>query len=188
MITYDYLHAIGQDSHRFVPVDECGQPVNPHDNRNLVLGGYVIPGERPLMANSDGDVMLHALTNAISGITCVNVLGEKADSLCLEKGIKDSRKYVELALSSLTNGHISHVSFSIECKSPKLAAHIESIRASVAEILMLSPGSVGITATSGEGLSSFGNGEGIMVFCSITVKRAISHFSESQPTEDPLVL
>jgi len=184
MIIYDFIHAIGQDSHRVVQIDEYGKPVNPHDNQQLVLGGYVIPGERPLIANSDGDVLLHALTNAISGITCVNVLGEKADRLCLEKGIKDSRKYVELALSSLTDGVISHVSFSIECKSPRLAGHIENIRSSVAKILMISPGSVGITATSGEGLSSFGNGEGIMVFCSVTVRRVFGDFSEGQPTED----
>ena len=42
------------------------------------------------MANSDGDVVLHAITNAISGITCVNILGKIADEMCNIKGIQNS--------------------------------------------------------------------------------------------------
>lgn len=188
MIMYDFLHAIGQDSHRFVEVDANGTPCDPNDNQQLILGGYVIPEGRPLKANSDGDVLLHALTNAISGITCVNILGETADRLCLEKGIKDSSKYLELAQNSLTDQTVTHVSFSIECKIPRLAGHIENIRESVAALLKISPGEVGITATSGEGLSSFGRGEGIMVFCSVTARRTFGGFLEDPPTEDLPVL
>jgi len=188
MIMYEFLHAIGQDSHRFADLIADGQPADLNDSRKLILGGYVIPGGRPLQANSDGDVVLHALTNAISGVTCINVLGETADSLCLEKGIKDSRKYVELALNSLSDGEITHVSFSIECKTPRLSGHIENMRLSIAKILHVSPGSIGITATSGEGLSAFGRGEGIMVFCSVTVRRISGDFSEVPPTEGPPVL
>ena len=51
--------AIGQDSHRFE--ETPGKP--------LILGGVVFPGEVGLLANSDGDVVLHAITNAVSGIT-----------------------------------------------------------------------------------------------------------------------
>lgn len=188
MIMYDFMHAIGQDSHRFVQVDGNGRPLDPKDNHQLVLGGYVIPGGRPLQANSDGDVLLHALTNAVSGITCINILGETADKLCLENGVKDSRKYLELALCSLVDREITHVSFSIECKTPRLAEHIENIRLSIASLLQISPGAVGITATSGEGLSAFGKGEGIMVFCSVTVRRVFGDFSEVPPTEDLRVL
>jgi len=182
MIMYDYINAIGQDSHRFVQVDDDGRPVNPEDNQQLILGGCIISQGRPLLANSDGDVMLHALTNAVSGITCVNILGETADKLCLDGGIKDSRKYLALALNSLTDQTITHVSFSIECKTPRLAGHIENIRLSIAGILGITPRAVGITVTSGEGLSAFGNGEGIMVFCSVTARRTFGDFSEFLPT------
>ena len=188
MIMYDFIHAIGQDSHRFVQVDGNGKVLNPGDNNQLILGGFVIPGGRPLQANSDGDVMLHALTNAVSGITCVNILGETADKLCMENGVKDSSKYLGLALDSLVDGEITHVSFSIECKTPRLAEHIGNIRKSIASLLQLSPDSVGITATSGEGLSAFGKGEGIMVFCSVTVRRVFGGSSEVPPTEDLRVL
>ncbi|MFR3992086.1 MAG: 2-C-methyl-D-erythritol 2,4-cyclodiphosphate synthase [Angelakisella sp.] len=57
--------AIGQDSHRFE--ETPGKP--------LILGGVVFPGEVGLLANSDGDVVLHAITNAVSGITGRNILG-----------------------------------------------------------------------------------------------------------------
>lgn len=65
--------SIGQDSHRF----DLSEKYKP-----LVLGGVTFEGEKPMKANSDGDVILHAITNAISGITCKNVLGEVADSMC----------------------------------------------------------------------------------------------------------
>jgi len=184
MIMYEYLHAIGQDSHRFVEVDGQGIPTDPKDNRMLILGGYTIPQGRPLKANSDGDVMLHALTNAVSGISCVNILGETADRLCMEMGIRDSRRYLELAVTTLSDCEITHVSFSIECRTPRLSGHIENIRLSIAELLQISPKSVGITATSGEGLSAYGKGEGIMVFCSLTARRGFDGFSEVQPTPD----
>jgi len=65
--------AIGQDSHRFDFDDK---------EKQLILGGVVIPGESPLSGNSDADVILHSLTNAISGITGVNILGKVSDDLC----------------------------------------------------------------------------------------------------------
>ena len=53
----------------------------------------------PLAGNSDADVVLHALTNAISGLTGVNILGETADRLCLEEGITDSFQYLQAAMA-----------------------------------------------------------------------------------------
>ncbi len=149
--------AIGQDSHRF----EDGISARP-----LVLGGVVIPNQPALLANSDGDVMLHALTNAISGITGVNILGGAADELC-RQGITDSAAYLKKAMEHLELS-IAHISFSVECARPKLSPHIEDIRKNVAMLTGLSTKDVGLTATSGEGLTAFGRGEGIAVFCCVT--------------------
>jgi len=150
--------AIGQDSHRFDP-----QP----SEKPLVLGGVALPGEPSLLANSDGDVILHAVTNAVSGITGVNILGAPADALCRE-GVTDSRAYLRLALESLREP-IAHLSISVECARPRLSPHIPAIRESVAACLGISPGQVGLTATSGEGLTACGRGEGIAVVCILTV-------------------
>ena len=153
--------ALGQDSHRFE--EEKDKP--------LVLGGVLIEGERGLKANSDGDVLLHALTNAVSGVTGRNILGPVADALC-RAGETDSRTYLREALNDLERlgGRILHVSFSVEAKRPRLFPHIPAIKESVAALLGLAPAHVGLTATSGESLTGFGRGEGMQVFCLITAE------------------
>lgn len=158
-----FKFAIGQDSHRF-ETDEALAYKKP-----LILGGVTFDGEPALSANSDGDVVLHALTNAVSGITCRNILGKIADYMC-KSGISDSREYLKVALRDLSdiNEKITHVSFSIECKTPKMSPKIDKMRESIALLLGISARDVGITATSGEGLTAFGRGEGIQVFCVIT--------------------
>lgn len=155
---------IGQDSHRF----ESGDL--PRPPKPLVLGGVRIESCRGLDANSDGDVMLHALTNAISGVTGAPILGETADRMCLEQGITDSAEYVRRALADLRPGQmISHVSISVECSTPRLSPHIDSMRRSIGRLLGIDVDSVAITATSGEGLTDPGRGLGISVLCLVTV-------------------
>ena len=166
---YEYRSAIGQDSHRFYAESECTEK----GERVLLLAGVPFPGECPFIANSDGDVFLHALTNAVSGITGRNILGEVADKLCLEQGVTDSRMYLREALTDLGSWEITCVSFSAECKKPKLFPRIQEMKESIGIMLNLSPLSVGITATSGEGLSDCGRGLGMTVFCSVTVRREV---------------
>ena len=151
---------IGQDSHRFKEVSE---------EKKLVLGGVEFEDQLSMDANSDGDVVLHALTNAISGVTCKNILGKISDEMCLKQGILDSEAYVKEALKYL-NGRIVHVSISIECKVPKISPKIEEMRKNIARILQIGENSIGITATSGEGLTECGKGKGINVFTCITVE------------------
>ncbi len=150
--------AIGQDSHRFEK--EYGKP--------LILGGVLFPEEQGLSANSDGDVVLHAITNAISGITCRNILGAVADEMC-RSGITNSAEYLREAMKSL-EGRISHLSVSIECMHPKISPMIPTMRESIAGLLDIQPQQVGITATSGEGLTDCGRGLGISVLCILTVE------------------
>lgn len=151
--------AIGQDSHKI-------DLENP--DKKLLLGGVEFEENYSLLGNSDADVVLHAITNAVSGITCQNILGKVADDMC-QKGIKNSEIYLQKALQYL-NEKIVHLSLSIECKKPKIAPKIEEMRANLASILNLEPTSIGITATSGEGLTECGKGSGISVFACITVE------------------
>lgn len=150
---------IGQDSHRFSK--EQG-------DRKLVLAGVVIEGVPALEGNSDADVVLHSITNAVSGVTCVNILGDTSDRMCLEQGITDSSRYLEKALEYL-EGSITHVSVSIECSRPRISPFIQQIRESLSQLLGVPSDSIGITATTGEGLTAFGQGDGIQVFSCITV-------------------
>jgi 2-C-methyl-D-erythritol 2,4-cyclodiphosphate synthase len=150
--------SIGQDSHRFDTENK---------DKKLILGGVHFEGP-PLKGNSDSDVILHALTNAVSGITCVNILGDIADNMCFNDGITDSRVYLKEALKYL-KGPILHASFSIECAIPKINPMINQIRKSIASLLNIEESCIGITATTGEGLTDFGRGLGIQCLCILTV-------------------
>lgn len=151
--------AIGQDSHR---IDY------ENTNKKLILGGVEFDENYSLSANSDGDVILHAITNAVSGITCKNILGKIADGMC-QKGITDSEEYLKEVLKYLDE-KIVHLSVSIECKTPKISPKIEEMRKNIARILNVNENCIGITATTGEGLTECGKGNGIAVFACITVE------------------
>ncbi len=156
------LQAIGQDSHRFV-AENVEKP--------LILGGYQVENCPGLEGNSDADVFLHALTNAVSGITCKTVLGDVADELCLKHGITDSRAYLRIALDDLTEAgyELAHISFTVQAQKPKFLPIIDAIRESISEIVALDKTHIMLTATSGEKMTEVGKGEGIEVFCVITV-------------------
>lgn len=87
---------------------------------------------------------------------------------CVRHGITDSKAYLDKALEDL-EGEIEHVSISIEGKRPKFAPKIEDLRKSIANALRIMEDKVGITCTTGEGLTAFGRGEGIFVTAILTV-------------------
>ena len=149
---------IGQDSHK---IDYSNQ------NKKLILAGIEFEENFSLLANSDGDVVLHAITNALSGITCKNILGKISDEMCNKMGIKNSEEYLKEALKYL-NEPINHISISIECKVPKISPKIDEMRKNIARILNINENCIGITATSGEELTEFGKGNGINVFTCVT--------------------
>ena len=156
-----YRMGLGQDSHRF---SEMKKP--------LVLGGYAVPNERGLEANSDGDVILHALFNAISSALGGRSLGITADEMC-KKGITDSRKYLKAIIKRMNAEKlaIGNISLCIEAKKPKLEQHHDSIKKSLCTILAIGEGQIGLTFTSGEGLTGFGRGEGMQCFCTVLLIR-----------------
>ena len=151
--------AIGQDSHR---IDYENK------EKKFVLGGIEFKEDYSLNGNSDADVVLHAITNAISGITCKNILGKVSDDMC-QNGIEDSEEYLKEALKYL-NENIVHLSISIECKVPKISPKIEEMRKNIGRILNISENSIGITATTGEGLTEYGKGNGVAAIVLITVE------------------
>ena len=131
-----------------------------------------IPGCPGLEGNSDADVVLHALVNALSGISGRNILGKTSDDMCLRQGIADSRAYLAKAMESLGNYRITHVSIAIEGKRPRFEPVIDTIKDSLANLLKIQPSDVGITATTGEGLTAFGRGEGLQAFVVVSAQNA----------------
>lgn len=152
---------IGQDSHRFLPA---------HSSKPCTLGGIVFDDTSGFIANSDGDVVLHAICNAISSITHVLILGHIADDLCLKDGITDSEVYLVEAIKTLGNQRVTHVAITIEAKKPKFKHKLFEMRKNISRIMHLDISQVGITATSGEGLTDFGCGDGVQAFAIVTTQ------------------
>ena len=151
---------LGQDSHAF----EVGS------GKALILAGVKFDHDKGLLGNSDADVVLHSLTNAISSVTGNNILGKIADDLC-QQGVTDSKQYLQCALDDLDDWQIEHIAISLECLVPKITPQIEEMKNSIANLCNISTNDVGITATTGEGLTAFGKGQGIQAITIITLSK-----------------
>ena len=136
----------------------------------MVLAGVKFDHSFGLKGNSDADVIFHSITNAISSVTGKNILGSIADKL-VHQGEKDSSKYLQLALDDLHEWKINHIAISVECLMPKISPQIELMKQKISVICKININDVGITATSGEGLTAFGRGEGVQAITIITVSK-----------------
>lgn len=161
LVRSEVLVGIGEDSHFF---DTTG---------TAVLGGLKIEGLPKLHGNSDGDLILHALYNALSSALGGRSLGIIADPMA-EQGIIDSSEYLQVVLKEVRQrGYfIHHLSVSIEGLQPKIEPISDRIKQSLADTLTISPRQIGITATSGEGLTAFGKGEGMRCTCVVSLSRS----------------
>ncbi|MCF7905720.1 2-C-methyl-D-erythritol 2,4-cyclodiphosphate synthase [Candidatus Gracilibacteria bacterium] len=157
---------MGEDSHAFSASLDLENPVT--------LGGVSFPEcEKSFSANSDGDVILHALCNAILSSVGARTLASFADEMC-RQGDTDSQYYVQKALSKAVETHpryeIQNVIVSLECALPVLSPRHEEVQRAVAKLLRLSPTHVGLTYTSGEALTPFGKGEAVRCTVEILAK------------------
>lgn len=150
---------LGQDSHRFLPEGSA---------KPCIIAGLIFDDCPGLAADSDGDVVFHAICNAITSVTGVSILGSVAIDLCHKDGITDSQVYVEKALATLGEQSIQHVALSIEGKRPRFQKRADAMRQNIASVLGIQLDQVGLTVTSGDGLTDFGCGEGLQCFCILT--------------------
>lgn len=152
----------GVDSHRLLAVG-----VQPE--KKLILGGVHIPAHAGVDSHSDGDLILHALFNALS-----SAIGEKSigqffpDNDEKWKGADSSQMVMHILQLVREKGyHVGNVVFSLECKTPKIAPFELAIKHSVAVLLQIPLDCIAVHATSGEMLTAFGKGEGI--YCQATI-------------------
>lgn len=152
----------GQDSHRFAQ----------RAARRLVLGGVYIDGETGLEGNSDADVVLHALCRALEQAIGQDEFSRYADEMS-RRGVQDSREYVRVAVTRVAAAgyRVNNVGISIEAKRPRIEPVRGPMKASIAALLDVSEGEVGINATTGEDLTPFGQGLGIQAFAIVSIVR-----------------
>lgn len=166
-LSRDFAVGIGEDSHRF--------KIQMSKSPKLILGGVKIKALPALEAESDGDVVLHALCNAVSSAIGGGSLGTYATKMC-KRGIKDSKKYLVVVLkrAAAKNWRVKQCSISIETAKPKIDPLAPKIKKSLSNLLKISPDKIGITATSGEGLTPFGRGEGIKCQAAVLLQKVNS--------------
>lgn len=142
----------GFDAHRF---GETGRP--------LMLGGVQVPYTLGLEAHSDGDVVLHALCDALLGAAGLGDIGRHFPDTSAEfKGI-DSRQLLRNVLQQLQQrGYgVGNADISIIAQAPRLAAHIPEMVTVIAADLQVAPEQVNVKATTTEKMGYIGRKEGI---------------------------
>ncbi len=141
----------GYDVHRFAP----GRP--------LILGGVQIAHDRGLAAHSDGDVLIHALCDALLGAAGLGDIGRHFPDSEAEFENIDSRILLRRVVKSLQEAgfRVENVDTTLVAQTPKLSPYIESMRQRLASDLQIDAGRVNIKATTTEGLGFSGRAEGI---------------------------
>jgi 2-C-methyl-D-erythritol 2,4-cyclodiphosphate synthase len=141
----------GYDVHRF------------GSGSSVRLGGVTIPHERGLVAHSDGDVLLHALMDALLGAAALGDIGRHFPPDDARYAGADSRELLrEVARLVASRGFgVANCDLTLIAEAPRIAAHREAMAVNIAADLGIDRGRVNVKATTAEGLGALGRGEGI---------------------------
>ncbi len=144
----------GYDVHRLV------------ENRKLVLGGVEVPFEKGPFGHSDGDVLLHAIANALLGAAALGDIGTQFPDT--DERYKDLSSRVILARVEelLRENHYitENVDSTVVLQQPKIAPFVEQMRSVIASILGIKISQVSVKATTHEGLGFIGAGDGVAAY------------------------
>lgn len=131
----------------------------------ITLGGVKIPYQQGLLAHSDGDVVLHALSDALLGAMALGDIGHHfPDTDAAFKGI-DSRILLRKVFADVKalGYEVGNLDVTIMAQAPKMAPHVDAMRACIAEDLVCGLSQVNVKATTTEKLGFVGRKEGIAV-------------------------
>ncbi len=141
----------GFDAHRLGP------------GLRLILGGVELEHDHGLIAHSDGDVLVHALCDAILGAAAMGDIGKHfPDSSDEFKGV-DSRILLRQVVSMIKESgySVQNADMTIIAQAPKLAPYLEQMISNLSEDLLVADNRINIKATTTEGMGYTGRGEGI---------------------------
>jgi len=149
----------GFDVHAFGPGD------------SVALGGVRVPHSRGVVAHSDGDVLLHALVDALLGAAGLGDIGEHFPDTDPRWRGADSRQFVTAVLATLArrSWRVVNVDLTLLAQAPKVAPWRDQIRRSVAGLLGVSVDAVNLKATTTEQLGFLGRGEGLAAMATVLI-------------------
>jgi 2-C-methyl-D-erythritol 2,4-cyclodiphosphate synthase len=144
----------GYDAHRFGA------------DRPLVLGGVRVPHDQGLIAHSDGDVLVHALCDALLGAAALGDIGRHFPDTDAAYAAIDSRILLRRVIEALAGRglRVLNADATVVAERPRLAAHVPAMQANLAQDLRVDPGQVNVKATTTEGMGFTGRGEGIAAY------------------------
>lgn len=155
----------GYDVHRYVPTGQEHAKARP-----MMLGGLAIPGGPRVIAHSDGDVLLHALTDALLGIACAGDIGQLFPDTDVQFENMPSAIFVTEALRRVRAAGYRpvHADLTVVAQVPKLAPHKARMAAQIAQLLEIQVDAVNVKATTEEGLGFTGEKRGIKAVAVVT--------------------
>ena len=141
----------GYDVHRFTEGD------------HLVIGGVMIPYEKSFLAHSDGDVLIHAICDALLGASSLPDIGNLFPDNSPEFENIDSKILLKRVLDRISDKglKIEYLDCTVIAQAPKMAPHIQNMRTVLADTLNISVEMINIKATTEEKLGFTGRKEGI---------------------------
>ena len=150
---------IGFDVHAF----DAGRP--------LVLGGHTIDGAPGLGGHSDGDVLCHAVTDAILGAAALGDIGQHFPSSDEQWKDASSLDFVRRAIQMLSAVwmRVECMDATIVCEEPAIGPHRDAIKKSLADVLQIKVEDLSIKATTTDGLGFTGRREGIACYAVATL-------------------
>ncbi len=149
----------GYDSHRFT------------DGDHIIIGGEKISFSRGIDAHSDGDVLLHAICDALLGAASLGDIGARFPNVNPEFKDIESTLLLENVVREV--GKKSYVVGNMDCtvilEAPALAEHIYDMCVNISALLKISVEHVNVKATTNEGMGFIGRGEGVAAFAVATL-------------------
>ena len=161
-MTYGFRVGLGFDFHPF------GQ------DRRLMLGGVRIPHPEGLRGHSDADALLHAVTDALLGAAGLRDIGAWFPDT--DPAHRDSSSLIFLEKAyELVRGRgfaVVNLDITVLAEAPRIQPHVEAMKVSLARVLAVDTGRIGLKATTMEGCGPIGRREGIAVQAVVLLARS----------------
>lgn len=153
-----------------------GQGLDVHafgEGDHVVIGGVRVPHDRGVVAHSDGDVVIHALCDAIFGALALGDIGRHFPPSDARWRDADSRQFLRHAATLMTqHGYrLGNADVTVVCEAPKVGPHAQAMRDNLAADLASQPDRISVKATTTEKLGFCGRGEGIAAQACVLLER-----------------
>jgi 2-C-methyl-D-erythritol 2,4-cyclodiphosphate synthase len=145
------------------------------DGDGFVLGGVHISWAKAVVAHSDGDVLIHALCDALLGALGRGDIGQLFPDNEVQNANRDSREFLREIKQLIDNDgyRLGNADLTIVAQAPKMAAHIAAMKHNLAQDLDCETSSINIKATTTEGLGFIGREQGIAVAAVVLLEQCL---------------